>query len=157
MNPITRIACLITLLACPFPVFAQQTVQATSISASGARSLLARAAQLATQRNLRMCIALTDATGQLIAFEKMDGSIPGCVESSIAKARSSAQFRVPTAAFFERAAKENLPLGFVPGILPAAGGAPLKQGEMVIGAVGVSGGNVQTERALAADIAALML
>lgn len=130
------------------------TLTRVEISADGARTVVDRARSLAVQRGLHMCIAVVDASGGLVAFERMDGAITGCIDSAIAKARSSAGFGVATDSFFERARQDNLPIGFVPGILPAAGGAPLKQGAVVIGAVGVSGGNVQTERDLAADTAA---
>jgi len=150
MRFISNVGILI-LASVSWPVVAQDTIQRTSISAEGARSLTRKAVDLAKMRNLRMCIAVTDAYGQLVTFEKMDGAITGCVDSSIAKARSSAQFGVATSSFFTRATKENLPLGFVPGILPAAGGVPVKLDGIVIGAIGVSGGNVETETALAAD------
>ncbi|WP_260924456.1 GlcG/HbpS family heme-binding protein [Novosphingobium sp. 9] len=131
-----------------------RTVTRAEISAPGAQAVLDRARTLARQRGLHMCIAVVDASGTLVAFERMDGAITGCGDSAIAKAASSAKFGVPTDTFFTRARDANLPIGFVPGIVPAAGGAPLKQGSVVIGAVGVSGGNVETERDLAADTAA---
>lgn len=110
---LTLAPAVLMLLGTAGPAAAVDTVQRTSISDEGARALTQRAVMLAKARNLRMCIAVADAYGQLVAFEKMDGAITGCVDSSIAKARSSAQFGVPTSAFFERATKENLPLGSV--------------------------------------------
>lgn len=41
----------------------------------GARALTQKAVDLAVARKLRMCIAVTDAYGQLVAFEKMDGPV----------------------------------------------------------------------------------
>lgn len=152
-----------TLLACALlalgttaaaPAIAEgtgSTAPQLNITTKAALELADYATKLATSRNMKICIAVTDADGHLLAFTRMQGAYAGCVEASIAKAKSAARFSVNTILFYDLARKENLAIGTIPGILPAVGGVILKQGGATVGAVGVSGDQDLTEQALAED------
>lgn len=152
------------VIAALTPVFAQaaQTPAATSasvvnqenVSTAGAIQLTEQATQLAASRNMKICIAVTDADGHLLAFTRMQGAYAGCVDASIAKATSAARFAINTITFYDLARKENLAIGTIPGILPAVGGVVLKHDGFVVGSVGISGDTDLTEQKLAVDVSA---
>ena len=93
----------------------------------------------ARKRGFPIDVAIVDAGGHLVYFEREDGVAPGTVRVAILKAQSSALFRSPSKAF-ESAVDEGL-IGLValPGMAPFEGAVPLAVAEKVIGAVAVSG------------------
>jgi glc operon protein GlcG len=119
--------------------------------------VLAAAEARATALGLAVAVAVVDAAGGLIALHRMDGVQPAGPDVAVAKARASALFRRPTAAFEEVAAQRGKPAvlmltSAVPHALPVTGGVPIRlpgSGE-VAGAVGVSGGSGDQD----ADVAA---
>ncbi|MDH2184770.1 heme-binding protein [Pseudomonas sp. GD03651] len=125
-----------------------------NLSTAAAQQLAERATAMARSRDMKICIAVTDADGHLLAFTRMQGAYAGCVEASMAKATSAARFAINTITFYDLARKENLAIGTIPGILPAVGGVVVKQGGNVIGSVGISGDTDLTEQQLAVDVAA---
>lgn len=125
-----------------------------NVSTAAALQLADRATQLAASRNMKICIAVTDADGHLLAFTRMQGAYAGCADASIAKATSAARFAINTITFYDLARKENLAIGTIPGILPAVGGVVLKYNGAVVGSVGVSGDTDLTEQKLAEDVSA---
>lgn len=129
-------------------------VSQENLSTAAALQLAERATEMARSRNMNICIAVTDADGHLLAFTRMQGAYAGCVEASIAKAKSAARFAINTITFYDLARKENLAIGTIPGILPAVGGVVVKHDSHVIGSVGISGDTDLTEQKLAEDVAA---
>jgi len=84
-----------------------------------------------------MCIAVADAAGTLVHFERMDGSLPVSVEAAQGKAKASALMRAPSSAIAGILNEYPGAIG-LPGLL-VAGAVPLMyQGECV-GAVAASG------------------
>ncbi len=69
-----------------------------------ARELVAWAVARATSQNMPIFVAIADADGHLLAFERMQGAYAGCVDASIAKARSSALFNISTKDFYDMVA-----------------------------------------------------
>jgi uncharacterized protein GlcG (DUF336 family) len=96
----------------------------------------------ARKNNWSMAVAIVDPSGQLVYFEKMDGTQNGSVRVSIDKARSAALFKRPTKAFQDMLAAggEGVRVLALRGAIPVEGGMPLVVGGLTIGAVGVSGG-----------------
>lgn len=125
-----------------------------NVTTAAALQLADRTTHMAAERQMNICIAVTDADGHLLAFTRMQGAYAGCVEASIAKATSAARFAINTITFYDLARKENLAIGTIPGILPAVAGVVLKHDGAVVGAVGVSGATDLTEQKLAEDVAA---
>lgn len=131
-----------------------QVVAQYNASTAAALHLADVATRLAASRGMKICIAVADADGHLLAFTRMQGAYSGCVDASIAKAKSAARFAINTITFYDLARKQNLAIGTIPGILPAVGGVVLKQGATVVGSVGISGDTDLTEQKLAEDVAA---
>ncbi|MFP3373696.1 heme-binding protein, partial [Pseudomonas sp. SIMBA_068] len=87
-----------------------------NLSTAAALQLAQKATDIARSRDMKICIAVTDADGHLLAFTRMQGAYAGCVEASIAKAKSAARFAIDTITFYDLARKENLAIGTIPGI-----------------------------------------
>jgi len=112
------------------------------ISLDNAKKAAAPALAEARKNNWTMAVAIVDTGGNLVYFEKLDGTQTGSVNVSIDKARSAALFKRPTKVFFDQLAAggEGLRLLKVQGAVPLEGGIPLLLEGKIIGAIGVSGG-----------------
>lgn len=137
-----------------------RTIFVAALGLAVAASASARA-QLLTHKDLSLATALTIATtaadtckangnrvsvtvvgreGQVIVFLRGDGSSPHTVENSRRKAYTARTFRIPSGEFAQRVkANPTTGLVFLHGIIAAQGALPIKVGDDVIGAVGVSG------------------
>ena len=106
-----------------------------------ARSVLAAAQAEAAKNKWNVAVAVVDAGGHLMVFERMDLAPFASAEVAIAKARTAAGFRRPSKAFHDMVAAggEGLRMLGLPGAVPIEGGVPIASGGKVIGAVGVSG------------------
>ncbi|BCW87568.1 hypothetical protein sos41_06980 [Alphaproteobacteria bacterium SO-S41] len=132
-----------------------------TITADAADRLIAAAAKSATEIGVPMVIAITDESGTLKAFSRMDGAPLLSVELARDKAYTSAAFGIPTHAWFDFV-KGDPPLlhGIVktPRLIVFGGGYPIKDGDAVVGAIGVSGGHYDQDMIVAkAALAALGL
>jgi glc operon protein GlcG len=112
------------------------------ISLENAKKAAVPALAEARKNNWTMAVAIVDTAGNLVYFEKLDGTQTGSVNVSIDKARSAALFKRPTKVFFDQLAAggEGLRLLKVQGAVPLDGGVPLLLEGKIIGAIGVSGG-----------------
>ena len=107
-----------------------------------AKKIAAAAVAEARKNNFTMAISVVDTAGNLIYFEKMDGTQTGSVNVSIEKARSAVLFKRPTKVFQDTVAQGGVGLRMLglPGAVPVEGGIPLIEAGKIIGAVGASGG-----------------
>src|SRR5262249_45110263 len=117
------------------------------ISLENATKAAAPALAEARKNNWTMAVAIVDTAGNLVYFEKIDGTQTGSVNVSIDKARSAALFKRPTKVFFDQLAAggAGLRLLKVPGAVPLEGGIPLLLEGKIIGAIGVSGGTSEQD------------
>lgn len=114
----------------------------TGLRLESARAMISAACRKAAGNPI--AVAIVDAAGNLVAFERSDGATPINVRAAIGKAYTAAVTARETEELMERA-KEN-PLAWQsvmtkdPGPFTLArGGVPLINNGEVIGAVGVSG------------------
>jgi uncharacterized protein GlcG (DUF336 family) len=137
--------CAITLglalgssLAC-----AQATPYGAPIDLEHAKKVAAAAVAEAQKGKLLMAVAVTDAGGELVYLEKMDGAMTAAVKVAIGKARSAAMFKRPTKVFEDIVAAGGAGLRILglEGAVPVDGGYPVVVGGKIVGAVGVSGGS----------------
>jgi uncharacterized protein GlcG (DUF336 family) len=117
------------------------------INLETAKKIAAPAVAEARKNNWTMAIAITDIGGQLVYFEKMDGTQTGSVRVAIGKARSAALFKRPTKLFEDGVAAGGggLRLLRLEGAVPIEGGLPLLMDGKIVGAIGVSGGTAQQD------------
>jgi uncharacterized protein GlcG (DUF336 family) len=110
------------------------------ISLDKAREVMAAAVAETKKRNWSLVIAIVDSGGNLVAFDRMDGSQLGSIAVAQHKARAVAKFRRETKAFESGIQGGNNYLITLDDIIASRGGIPLVEGGKLIGAIGVSGG-----------------
>lgn len=122
---------------------AQVLTYGAPIDIESAKKVAAAAVAEARKANLLMAVAVTDTAGDLVYFEKMDGTQTGSVRVAQGKARSAALFKRPTKVFQEIVAGggDGLRILGLEGAVPVEGGIPLVVGGKIIGAIGLSGGS----------------
>jgi len=84
-------------------------------------------------------IAVVDASGALVLFQRLDGTFPAASRVAVGKAQTAALFRKPTKAFEDAINGGRTALGSVPDFYPLQGGVPLVVRGQIVGAIGVSG------------------
>jgi uncharacterized protein GlcG (DUF336 family) len=118
-----------------------------------ARRIIAAAEKKAEQVGQPMNIAVVDSGGNLVAHVRMDGAWIGSVDISIKKAWTARAFDLPTAELAKNSQSGGQFFGIHASnqgrVMIFAGGIPLKKGDAVVGAVGVSGGMGEQDQAVA--------
>jgi uncharacterized protein GlcG (DUF336 family) len=109
------------------------------ITLDGAKKMMAAAEAEAKKNNWNVAIAIVDAAGNLLMFQKLDETQSGSIAIAIGKARTAAAFRRPTKAMEEMIAGGRTVFLAVDGLTPLQGGVPVTVDGQMIGAVGVSG------------------
>jgi glc operon protein GlcG len=112
------------------------------IGLDDARKATAPAVAEARKNNWLMAVAVVDPAGNLVYFEKMDGTQTASVAVAIAKARSAALFKRSTKTFQDTLAAggEGLRVLKLENAVPVEGGLPLIVDGNIVGAIGLSGG-----------------
>lgn len=111
----------------------------SDLTLSGAKKLIDFGLLQATDRKLNLAIAVTDRSGNLLAFVRMDKAAFVTTDVAIGKARSAAYLKAPSKVF-ENLVNSGLPsMVTTPGILPLQGGVSVIYNGEVIGGIGVSG------------------
>lgn len=126
-----------------------------ALTLSDARTVLSATMQAGLAQSIGLVVAVVDAGGHLMAFERSDNLLLGSIEAAQSKARTAVLYQMTTLALQEMAPHMPAPV-FPSGVLPFAGGVPITVDGKVIGAVGVSGGTIEQDHACAlAGISAL--
>ena len=110
----------------------------------------ADAAMDAAQAALKQCradgehvsVTVVDASGRAKVAIRDDGAAPHTAEHSMRKAYTALSYKTASADYGKRAAEaKGVAIGpqLLPNITTAAGGVPIRVGNAVVGAVGVSG------------------
>lgn len=129
---------------------------ALALNLSTAKQVAEAAANYGQSKNWKLSVSIVNAEGNLVYFQRGDGSYAGSIDAAIAKAKSANAFQRPTSSFVQGIKEGRNGLLSVPGIVAIEGGVPIVvQGEHV-GAIGVSGAkSVEDEEAANAGIQAL--
>jgi glc operon protein GlcG len=129
-----------------------QTVQVMVLNQAGAQTVLQAAERSALQRNAPSAIAVVNPDGDLIAFQRMDGTRPASGDLAIQKARTAARLQRPTAEIEDNV--DNGRTAFITAdIMALRGGMPVRVNGEVVGAVGVAGLSKETDTEIAAGAA----
>jgi uncharacterized protein GlcG (DUF336 family) len=121
------------------------TFSKPSISTDLAHRMIAAAEDKARELGLAMNIAIVDESGVLKAFSRMDGAALLSVQISQDKAYTAVGFGLSTDGWHDFI-KDDAPLALgapaeIDRLVTFGGGYPIKSGDAVIGAIGVSGGH----------------
>lgn len=128
-----------------------QTIHELTLSA--AQQLTGYGLKLAKDRKLNLSIAVVDKSGNLLAFVRMDNASLVTIDVAIGKAKTAAYLKAPSKVFEDFINKGQPSMTTTPGILPLQGGVPVMYNGEVVGAVGVSGSDGETDNELANSIA----
>jgi uncharacterized protein GlcG (DUF336 family) len=125
------------------------TVLTLDDAARRAEAAMARAAELGVDMN----IAVVDAGGHLLHFVRMDQAWLGSIDIALKKARTAALFRMPTALIGQISQPGGPCYGIEAtndGLVSFGGGLPITDEHgRTVGAIGVSGGDVQQDTLVA--------
>jgi len=125
----------------------------TSITLEQAKTIVAAAEEKADEIGVAMNIAVVDAGNNLTAFVRQDGAWLGSIEIAKDKAFTARAFDISTAELADVAQPGGPLYGIAVSndgrVIVFPGGIPLKQGDEIVGAIGVSGGEVDQDNAVA--------
>lgn len=131
------------------------------IKSTEAAAIIAAAQAKAAEISVPVVIVVLDHAANLKAFVRMDGAVSGAIDIALKKARTAVLFECNSEAVWEYC-KPGAPAPGLEhlngGLAVFAGGIPLRTGAgEMIGAVGVSGGAVVQDFAIAEAAAAAFL
>jgi uncharacterized protein GlcG (DUF336 family) len=128
------------------------------ITADPAKKAAAAALAEAKKNGWNEAVAIVDTAGDLVYFEKLDGTQGASIDLAIDKARASARFKRPTKALQDALAAGGEGWRFLTlrGVVAAEGGVPILIDGKIVGAIGMSGGTgAQDGQCANAGVAAL--
>ena len=126
---------------------------ARTVTLSAGQAVLAAARAKATQIGVPMNIAVVDDGSNLVAFARMDDAWLGSIDIAQNKAYTARAFDMPTIDLAPLAQPGGPLYGIEASnhglVIVFAGGIPLLSDGRVVGAIGVSGGAVEQDQAVA--------
>ncbi|MDE7352349.1 MAG: heme-binding protein [Acetatifactor sp.] len=126
----------------------------TTMPLAEALELIGKVEARAAQRNMRVVTAVSDAWGNPVAVHCMDGAYPGSFDVALNKTYTAAAFQMSTARLGQLSQPGESLYGIQftnhGRIVIFGGGELLKRGNVILGALGVSGGTAQEDTELAA-------
>jgi uncharacterized protein GlcG (DUF336 family) len=117
-----------------------QLLNQKSLSAAMAMTIAQTALETCTKQGYHVSVHVLGRNGEVIVAVRGDDAPPHTMENSQRKAYTARTFRIPSGEFAQRV-KDNPSISAVhlTGVIAAQGALPIKVGDEVIGAVGVSG------------------
>ena len=113
-----------------------------------ANRILKAAIDKAREMNIKISVAVCDAGGRLMAFNRMDGAIWASVYGCQGKAVASVAFGRPSGQLAERAGTpivQGIAAAEGGHMIPSQGAVPIMKNGVVEGACGVGGGTAQQD------------
>ncbi|HKV11818.1 MAG TPA: heme-binding protein [Thermoanaerobaculia bacterium] len=118
-----------------------------------ARKIIAAAEKKAQEIGQPMNVAVADEGGNLVAHVRMDGAWLGSIDISIKKAYTARAFDISTKDLAAHSQSGGQFFGIHASndgrVMIFAGGIPLKKGDKIVGAIGVSGGSGEQDHTVA--------
>lgn len=110
-----------------------------NLSLADAKAVAAAASAFSAARGWTVVIAILDAGGHLLYLERCDGTQLGSVTVAQEKAQTALLFRRPTKALEDLVVSGKVHMMTLPNATPIEGGLPLRSGDDIVGAIGISG------------------
>ena len=128
------------------------SVEQRAITAEAANAAVVAAVAKAGELGIRINAAVTDASGVLAAFLRMPGAFLHSVDIAVDKAYTAAGFGFATSQWAgilqgDEALRLGMPVR--PRNVVFGGGLPMREGGVLIGGIGVSGGSAEQDEACA--------
>jgi uncharacterized protein GlcG (DUF336 family) len=127
-------------LACALAVPASAQLARKDLSAATAMTIAQTALETCTKQGYTVSVTIVGRSGEIVLQVRGDNSPPHTLENSMRKAYTSRTTRAPSGELVKRL-KDNPQLSFVnlTNVIAAQGALPIKIGDDVVGAAGVSG------------------
>ena len=140
MRPVSKCFAVVGLVCALTSLASAQLLTEKSLSTAMAIAIAQTALETCTKQGYHVSVNVLGRNGEVLVAIRGDGAPPHTMENSQRKAYTARTFRIPSGEFAQRV-KDNPTLGAVhlTGIIAAQGALPIKVGDEVIGAVGVSG------------------
>jgi uncharacterized protein GlcG (DUF336 family) len=119
-----------------------------ALTLAEANTIIQGALAKARELNIRISVAVCDAGGRLVAFQRMDGAIWGGAYGSQGKAIASVAFGRASGELQERAGSpivQGIAAAEGGHMIPSQGAVPIIRNGVVEGACGVGGGTAQQD------------
>jgi uncharacterized protein GlcG (DUF336 family) len=138
LHALNAIAVAVVAVAIPAAAIAQGVISERNVSMQMARTI-ADAAMECVDNGKGLSVAVVDRAGQIKVLVRGDGTPPMGAELSRRKAYTSRTFRRPSLEWAKRTETGLAGQRMLTDVIPLGGGMPIKVGDEVIGAIGVSG------------------
>lgn len=132
-----KILCVFGLLL-PVTTKAAEKISA-EMNLELAQKMAAKVFACAKTNKWKLSVAIVNSEGNLLLFQRGDGSYSGSIDAAIDKAKSANAFQRPTKAFVDGMKEGRIGLLSVKNIVGIEGGLPIQAGDKFLGAIGVSG------------------
>lgn len=133
-----KITVLLTLLAFAGSAFANE--KPSELNLDYAQKIAAKAAACGVKNAWKLTVAIVNSEGNLVFFQRGDGTYSGSIDAAIDKAKSASAFQRPTKAFADGIKNDGrVGLVTVKNIVGIEGGVPIQLGGKHAGGIGVSG------------------
>jgi uncharacterized protein GlcG (DUF336 family) len=119
-----------------------------SLTLAEANQIVQGAVAKAREMNIRISVAVCDAGGRLMAFNRMDNAIWASVYGCQGKAIASVAFGRASGELAERAGSpivQGIAAAEGGHMIPSQGAVPIVRNGVVVGACGVGGGTAQQD------------
>lgn len=135
------LAATVLAASLPLSVHAQGLISEKNISLAMAQTIASAAMAKCKELGFRVSVTVVDRAGLPIVMLRGDGAGLHTLEGSDRKAYTARTFRAPSADFVKRMQNDAAATGSkeYTRVLALGGGLPIKAGDDVVGAVGVSG------------------
>jgi len=143
---------MLTAIALPASA---QLADKKAMTLDAAKKMVAASEAEAMKNKWNVVIAVVDDGGHLVYLQRMDGTQTGSIDVAIGKARTAMAFKRPTKVF-DDLAKTRPSIMSLGDVTLLEGGVPIKVGEQVVGAIGVSGVTSQQDAQVASAGAAAL-
>ena len=137
----------------PFSLFLETAfnpmfIEERSLDWKSAALIAQAACEYAERQGLKICAYVLDRHGNPLAMQRINHAPSYCTQIAEGKARTASSFGFPTSDWQKRLGeKPHLLNGLSqqPGLVTFGGGIPVKQGDVLLGAIGVSGASEQQD------------
>ena len=119
-----------------------------ALTLAEANRIVQAAITKAQEMNIKVSVAVCDAGGRLMAFNRMDGAIWGSVYGCQGKAIASVAFGRASGELAERAGSpiiQGIAAAEGGHMIPSQGAVPIMRDGVAVGACGVGGGTAQQD------------
>lgn len=122
-----------------------------SVGLQQAQQIIQRALEAAAAQSVRIAAVVLDTGGHIVAAARMDGVGPLNLDVARRKANAVVNLGVSTAEMLQMISRDQLittVLHSEPSIVLLPGGLPIRDGEALIGALGIAGGFYPQDQAI---------